>query len=72
MQTCPEVLYKLHMVSLDSVPTLYSAPESLPKTQSLGVWQKVKRLEFFNWPLGMNLLVKWNTEMHLVLQLSSL
>ena len=37
MQTCPEVLYKLHMVSLYSIPTLYFAPENLPKHKGLGV-----------------------------------
>ncbi len=35
MQTCPEVLYKLHMVSYGSVLTLCFAPKNLPKTQML-------------------------------------
>ncbi len=38
MQTCPGVLYKLHMVSLGSIPTLYFSPKNLPKIQR----QKVK------------------------------
>ncbi len=35
MQRYPKVLYKLHMVSLGSIPTLCFAPKNLPKTQRL-------------------------------------
>ncbi len=34
-------------------------------------WQKLKQLEFFNWYLDMNLPVQRNTDMYLVLELSS-
>ncbi len=40
------------------------------KAIALVFWQKMKRLEFFNWHLDTNLPVQWNTEMHLVLELS--
>ncbi len=75
MQTCPGVLYKLHMMSLrfccNDVFCLQKTPKNI-KAVVLVFSQKVKQLEFFNWHLDMNLLVQWNTKMHLVLELSSL
>ncbi len=35
MQTCPGVLYKLHMVSLGSILMMCFVPKNLPKTQRL-------------------------------------
>ncbi len=46
MQTCPGILYKLHMVSLASILMMCCAFKNLPKTQRLLLvfWQKVKVL----------------------------
>ncbi len=68
MQTCPGVLYKLHMVSRGSVLMMWFAPKKLPKTQRLGVVAEIKVTKIFQLALEMTLAVQWNTKLWFILE----